>query len=73
MTESTGPGRDEELGTGIDPADDVDDADTTGHSMGNYEFVRQQARERSRESGEWARKQGIRRESRGLIDRLRGR
>lgn len=72
MTESTDAGRDDELGTGIEPAD-ADEADTTGHSMGNYEFVRQEARERSRESSEWARKQGVRRESRGLIDRLRGR
>ncbi len=72
MAESLRPDQDEtqDVGAGLES---VDEDDTSGHSMSNYEFIRQEARQRGRDSAEWARREGVRRESRGLIDRLRRR
>ncbi len=71
MTNPADPSPDEgDVAPAAGPTD-LDEADTTGHSMANYEFARQMTRERSRETNEWARAEKARRESRGLIDRLR--
>jgi hypothetical protein len=73
MTNPGEPQRDDEDVAPAPGPTDVQDDDTSGHSMATYEYARQQARERSREAGDWARSEKLRRESRSLIDRIRRR
>jgi len=62
----------------ISPADAIDAADAaeddvSGHNIG-YEFARQQARDKARETEIWAKRESLRREAKkSPLDRLRGR
>ncbi|MEA2536112.1 MAG: hypothetical protein QOF11_346 [Chloroflexota bacterium] len=47
--------------------------DTSGHSMGTYEYARQHASEKAREADAYAAKQALRKQARSPLDRLRGR
>ena len=47
--------------------------DTSGHSMGNYEYARQHARQKAGEADAYASKQALRKQARSVLDRLRGR
>jgi hypothetical protein len=52
----------------VERADDAGDpGDVEGHT---FEYARFTARERAREADEWAKKEAIRKEARGLRDRL---
>jgi hypothetical protein len=56
----------------IEATEDAGD-DTTGHNIG-YEFARQAARDKARETDLWAKKEALRREAKkSPLDRLRGR
>ncbi len=68
MSEKIGPGEIDRPAAADGAGDaDVED-DVAGH---NYEFMRLAAGERAREAEAWARKETVRREARGLRDRLK--
>ncbi|MEO8230529.1 MAG: hypothetical protein ABI628_12310 [Chloroflexota bacterium] len=47
--------------------------DTTGHSMGTFEYARQHASQKAREADDYAAKQALRKQAKSPLDRLRGR
>jgi len=52
---------------------DATEDDTSGHNIG-YEFARQAARDKVRDTDLWAKKEALRREAKkSPLDRLRGR
>ncbi len=49
------------------------DDDTTGHSMGTFEYARQHASQKAREADAYAAKEALRKQAKSPLDRLRGR
>ncbi|MGZ8502546.1 MAG: hypothetical protein ACXWW6_06800 [Candidatus Limnocylindrales bacterium] len=58
---------------GPEPETPEPEDDTSGHSMGTYEYARQHASQKAREADAYASKEALRKQARGLLDRLRGR
>lgn len=47
--------------------------DTSGHNAGTYEYARQHANQKARETDAWASKEALRKQAKSPLDRLRGR
>lgn len=58
---------------GPEPETPEPEDDTTGHSMGTYEYARQHASQKAREADAYASKEALRKQAKSPLDRLRGR
>jgi hypothetical protein len=56
-----------------EPETPESDDDTSGHSMGTFEYARQHANQKAREADAYATKEALRKQAKSPLDRLRGR